>query len=174
MGSWSPSGSTPKTNNGLYRFLDTNGDGSGTKQAIGNYAGGEEFYIQPPAGQVYILARMMVQIRDAGPISADNYGGLAALTNGVSVDVKDASGSLLDLVDGLPVKTNAEWGAHCYDSEPDTYGSGNDYVSVRWTFEKGKHVIILRGDFAERFAVTLNDNLTGLVAHTFKVHGTWS
>ena len=35
----------------VFQFLDTNGNGTGTVDATGDYSAGEEiFYISPPAG----------------------------------------------------------------------------------------------------------------------------
>ena len=156
----------------LFRFLDTNGDGTGTKNANGSYAAGVEFYIQPPSWECYRLERMIVSITDGGPLSADKYGGLgAALTNGVEVYTANASGTLVDMTDAVPITTNAAWARQCYDLDADTFGSGDDYVSVRWTFSKAGYPVVLDGSKSERFVVKLNDDLTGITSQYFQVQG---
>ncbi|MEW8418209.1 MAG: hypothetical protein AB2669_21375 [Candidatus Thiodiazotropha endolucinida] len=103
--------------NRIYQYLDTNGDGTGTTNAIANYTGGTEFLIAPGAAYTYGLYRMLVTIKDASGGSADEYGNLgSALTTGIKLAVIDSSDNeLLDLTAGIPIKTNSEWGSCCYD-----------------------------------------------------------
>ena len=49
----------------LFRYLDTVGDGSGEKNANGDYSIAEEiFFLQPPPGRVYRITRLIVSIMD--------------------------------------------------------------------------------------------------------------
>ena len=157
----------------LFRLLDTNGDGTGTKNANGNYSGAaDDFYIQPPAGETYVLYRMLVFIEDGtSAFSADNYGGTAsALTTGVKVLVTDSSDTtIVDLLDNVPVKSNAQWNALCYDAQFVSYGTGNKYLVVRWTFERSGVPIVLTDQ--QKLKVTVNDDLSGLDTHHFRVQG---
>ena len=157
----------------LSRYLDTNGDGSGTKNANGNYSGGQEiFYIQPPAGSVFRITRMLVAIEDTTGALWQDYGNITSgITNGVAVRVQDDSGTLVDLTDAEPVKSNVDGGSHCYDAELKTAGAGNDFVQARWTFANSGQMIRLVGDDNGRLEVTLDDNLTGLIGHYFKING---
>ena len=158
----------------VYRYLDTVGDGTGTKNANGNYSStAQDFRINAPTQGMYCLERMIVHIRDAANMSADEYGNLnSALTNGVTVAVYNDDTLDCDLVDGLPIKANADWGRVCYDSEPLSYGSGDDFIRVRWTFAKAGQPIYLFDDWNLR--VELNDSFTGLVEHYFMVQGFYS
>lgn len=155
------------------RYLDTTGDGSGTKTAITDYSSGvQEFKLVPAHNETFKIARLMVHIRDAGAFSSDNYGGLgSALTNGIEVKVKDGSGTKLDLTAGIPVQANADWGAHCYDISYTQFGSGSNFVQVRWTFLRAGEHLCVAGGKGEYFSVDVNDNFTGLVAHTFMAQG---
>ena len=160
----------------LFRFLDTDGDGTGTKEATGNYAlAEEEFYIQPPDGESYFISRLIIEIKDAGSIDAGSYGNGITLTNGIQVQKKDGSGVIVDFTDGEPIITNADWAKFCYDVKTSEFGSGNNYVNVRWTFSKAtgglKGGVFLDGSNNERFTVILNDNFSNLTGHTFMVQG---
>lgn len=156
--------------NGLFRFLDTNGNGTGTKNAIGIYGSPvEEFYIQPQGGESLIINRMIVLIGDATAPAAGGYGGMSALTDGISVQVREGANLVLDLTDGLPIKTNLAWGHHCYDVEPSSYGSGINFVRVRWTFGASGKPLCLRG--TQRLCVRLSDDFSGLTEHYFMVQG---
>jgi len=157
----------------LSRFLDTNGDDTGTKNANGDYSGAEEiFYIQPGAAQVFRLARMIVSIEDTSGMAARDYGNITnGLTNGVQVRNQNDSGTLVDLTDGLPVQDNSSWGQFCYDVDLKTWSTGNELLVVRWTFSKFGQFVRLNGANNERLEVVLNDNLSGLVRHYFLVQG---
>ena len=163
----------------IYRYLDTVGDGSGTKNAIGDYSASEEiFFIQPPASQVFRIVRMIVLIGGkASQVKTDHYGSLAALSTGVVVRT-NGDGGVLDLTDGIPVKTNSAWGGLCYDSEIYSSTSNTDtYNRVRWTFERAGYPVRLDGSFNQRLEVVLNDDFTAgasadaLTSHYFMVQG---
>ena len=78
-----------------------------------------------------------------------------------------------DITAGVPVVSNAEWGALCYDAELKSWGAGNELLVVRFTFKKGGAVVRLVADrpTPDRLVVTVNDNLSGLLTHRFMVHG---
>jgi len=158
----------------IYRYLDTVGDGSGTTDAIGNYATATAFKITPPSDRIFVLSRMIVQVVDNGNFDADKYGNNVTLTNGLLMCVRDSNeGILLDLCDNQAIKTNAGWAAVCYDSREDAYGTGNSYLSVRWTFSKSGAGIRIDGTQGQDFAVILEDNFSTLIKHVFMVQG-WS
>lgn len=154
----------------LFRYLDTLGDGTGVKQVIGNYVTEEEFYIQAPIDTTYKLHRLIAYIEDFGTFDSGGYGNGSALTNGITLKVLDSDDSvLLDLTDGIAVKQNGHWAKLCYDADHKSYGTGNEYLAVRWTFDKaGEAIILLAG---QRLVLTVNDDLSGLVEHTFLVQG---
>lgn len=166
----------------ISRHLDTNGDGSGTKNAIGDYSGAQEiFYIQPSSTQIFRITRMIVLIRgDKSTFYTDSYGSRTALSNGIAVRTQDDSGTLIDFTNNVPIKRNGEWGGYCFDSEiyPASTGNTDTYLRVRWTFEKSGYPIRLVGSNNERLEVVLNDDfsLSGgqnnpLDEHYFLVQG---
>ncbi len=158
----------------IRRFLDVDGDGTGVNDAIGDYsrmAEAEAFYIQPPAGTIYIIERMIVFVEDAGTFDSGSYGNGITLATGVVVRIQNDSGTLHDLTAGIAIKTNPQWGQCCYDAVVSKYGSGNESLSVRWTFAKGGYPLRLIGDNNERLEILLHDDFTDLVQHTFKIEG---
>jgi hypothetical protein len=114
---------------------------------------------------------MLVVIRDAGAFSAEKYGVLATLTNGVQVGMLDNStGAMVQTFTPAAIKENASWGQYCYDVELKEWGAGDKFLLARWTFEKaGVAVKLYPGGNA--FGVIVNDDLTGLVSHYFTVQG---
>lgn len=156
----------------INQYLTLNGDGTGTRNANGNYSVTPDiFYIQPPTGHKYEIARMLVFIRDTGNFSADGYGANGVLTNGVSVKLVNDSGVITDYMNGHPLKSNAEWGQVCYDVQYISFGAGDNFVCVRWTFAKSGAPISLDGRNNERLEIELSDDFTGIVEQTFMVQG---
>ena len=156
----------------FYHYADTVGDGTGAKVATGDHSAGQHFKVSNPLASDNVIAinRMIVRIADTGPLSADKYGGLAALSNGVEVLLLDGSGATFkDLTDGLPIKTNGEWARVCHDVTIDRFGAGKHYVSVRWTFARAGQPVLLKPGWA--LAVNLQDDFTGLEDHTFQFQG---
>lgn len=157
------------------RFLDTNGDGTGTKNAIGNYSGAvTKFKLTPAAGEIFRVARLIISIEDTNGMTAAEYGNLgSALTNGVLVRVENGAGTVLDLTDGDPIITNAEFGSYCFDVTVKSWGQtpDDDLLVARWTFAKYEQMIRLVGDRGEFLSVVLNDDFSGLIAHKFMAQG---
>jgi hypothetical protein len=162
----------------LYRYLDSNGDGTGNKNFIANYSSSAEIaFIQPPSSQVYRLTRMIVLI--GGPsqrIKTDTYGSADELLVGINVRTQNDSGTITELVDNITIKNNAQWAGVCYDSEIfTTTANTTGYVKVRWTFERSGYPLRLVGDNNERLEVVLNDDFDGtpdaLTVHRFLVEG---
>ena len=160
----------------LNRYLDTVGNGSGTKNLNGNYGGsGNGIFarIQAPAGQVYAIRRMLVKIRDGtAGLSADNYGAIAAgLSTGIEVQVRESDETTVvqDLTDGVPVQINADWARLCYDARPDDYGNGDNFILIRWSFFRAGSPIFLTP--GRMFGVSLSDDLSGLDAQFFLCQG---
>lgn len=155
----------------LYRYLDTNGDGTGTKNAIGNYATATEFKIVPPSNQIYVLERLIVHVLDGGAFDAEKYGNGVTLTNGIGIWKRNGSGDLTDYCDSVPVVSNADWGRMCYDVTYLDIGTGDKAMNVRWTFSKAGQPVRLDGPNGEYFTAELEDNFSGLTAHYFMIQG---
>ena len=156
----------------VYRVLDTNGDGTGTKNAVGNYLSTPtDFYIAD-SDKTFYINRMLVQVEDSGAFATDGYGAGSGLTNGITVNIYNSSGTVLnDLTDDVPIMSNNDWARVCYDLKLENWASGNGAIHARFTFvNAGQPIVLRQGD---RLGLTLNDNFTGLVSQYFKVQG-WS
>lgn len=115
------------------------------------------------------IHRMIVYIEDNGAVTASSYGSVSTLSNGIDVEHTDGN-TVVDMLDGVPIVSNASWAALCYDAQEVSFsGGGNSAVGVRWTFARsGSPIKMESGD---TLRVRINDNLTGLVAHRFQIQG---
>ena len=96
----------------INRFLDTVGDGTGTKDAVGDYSSAStSFKISPASGEVYRIIGVYIFISDNGEMEKrKGYGSKnKSLTNGIQIKVTNSSTTLLDITNGMPIKNNIDW-----------------------------------------------------------------
>lgn len=159
----------------IYQYLDKTGDGTGDTNAIEDYSGAglgsTDFKIVPAPGEIMRIERMIIAIVAMNATSQDSYGGLGILSNGITTKKKNAGGDIQDLTAGIPITTQAQWAHLCFDSFQPDPGMGNDHVLYRWRFMQAGTPVRLVGDNGEFLAVTINDDMTGLLQHVFNVQG---
>jgi hypothetical protein len=156
----------------ISRHLSNDGTATGTKNANGNYATPTRFYIQPAAGEIFVITRLIVAIYDTGGMQTQEYGNLGGpLANGVTVQLATNGVQTKDLCDGVPVKYNGDWARMCHDADVKSWGAGNDHNTIRWTFARSGTDVVLDGDSLESLDVVLNDDFTGLISHYFLIQG---
>ncbi len=157
----------------IFKNLTLDGDGSTFNANVDGSVTPQLFWYSPPQNTKARIYRMIIFVRDTGVFTADGFGALAALTNGIDIYVarnNAASGAtILNLDADNKVQSNADWGRLCYDARLDAYGSGDNFIVVRWTFANtGAYLTLGENDY---IIAEINDDLTGLVEHTYTVQG---
>jgi len=150
------------------------GDGTNAAANVNGSVTPVPFYAGPATGKVWELERMVVEVRDSLPFNVENYGNVATLSNGITLQVKRGGvggTEVLDLVDGSPIKSGVGWASHCYDYEYKDHGTGDNFFVVRWTFSKAGIPLKLDGFHNDVLVATINDDLTALVDHEFNIQG---
>ncbi len=159
----------------LYRYLSLDGLTTDSCQVRSDYSSSTAFKVTPGPTEVFVLERMIVYIEDGNGMQFEEYGNLnSALTNGITVlhTQDDGASTLLDLTNGITIKSNGQWARLCYDMDlKEEPGAGDDCVVVRWTFGAAGEALYIRGDRDEDFRILVHDDLTGLTEHTFMVQG---
>lgn len=154
----------------ISRYADTVGDGTGIKDAIGDYSGAPvAFKIAPPNDVTYKVQRMIVFIKDQGNFDADKYGNNITLTNGIIIQVVRGETVLWNVTDDITVKTNTGWKKLCHDEIVSSYGVGDQNATYRYTFSKDGAPILLDGSSNEELRIILNDDFQGLTGHSFRI-----
>lgn len=155
--------------NHLYRRLDTVGDGSGDKSgAIDGSVIPVMFKIQPVPNQAIDINRLVVNIKDDGPMDAGRYGNNLVLPNGLTVCAYERGTDriIVDMMDGVPVKTNNDWRLASSDMSISAFGIGTDSLTIQWDLT---NPLTLTND--EYFGIAVRDNLFPLTDQTFFVEG---
>lgn len=134
------------------------------------------FYVEPAAGILYEIQYLTFQIM-ATAIQPRDFGGGNALANGVKLTVQRETSpgvyvDILDILDGFPLKRNADFDANGAILQLNTQGANEDSMtaSVNLVQLIGRHAEI-DGDLNDRLAITIRDNLTGLYAFYAKMSG---
>lgn len=152
---------------------------TGGKDVTGDYsATAKKFFVGPPSGQNYEISGLNLNLVTAGDVTSDGYGDGAELTNGISVTLEDSNGTvLLDLLDGIKIKSNADWGRLIdFDTIIDR-GVGNAHLPGKGYFPLlFLSPLKLFGTNGDRLVLTFNDNFSGtgsnvMLEHDFSVTG---
>lgn len=156
----------------IFKLLSSNGDGTGTTNAIGDYSVTPlSLKYGPSSTEDVEIGRMIVKIEDAGTFDADKYGNNITLTNGIRCYVKDSSDAVIEEITAFPIISSGDWAGHCHDVTLHSFGTGNNVLTVRWTFSRSGHPIELHLTNGQYFEIYLNDDFTGLIEHRFQIQG---
>jgi len=155
----------------LITFQAVSEDDGVTFDAIGDYSDTTIFSVTPPAGKKWSINRLIVGVEDTGTLDAGFYGNGISITNGVQIRIKQRRNGDRYLLNPVPIKTNSEWAMFCHDVTRHSWGSGNEVLSVRYTFGAHGHPIILEGSAGDEIEILLSDDYSGLVHHYFTFEG---
>ena len=130
-------------------------------------------YVSP--GNLEVQA-LIIRIENSAVLGTDDYGSInGGLTNGILVDILNthapgtAGTRTRDLLNGVPVKTNAGWSMYASNMNSTTFGATIKDVTLRWLFlGAGKELLLENGD---TLRVTIQDDCTPLTTHAFMVKG---
>ncbi|MFT5266642.1 MAG: hypothetical protein ACI88C_000063 [Acidimicrobiales bacterium] len=162
----------------LRRYLDTVGNGTGTKNIVTGNTAGDEFFIAPPADTVYVITALDVYIAGSTSVTFDDewlYGDQTALSAGLQLKVEEDSAygtEIVDLFDGLTVKKNRDWlRAGAYQVENNF--ASMTAIQLRLDLAAKYAVVHLRGNDLSRLVLTVQggDLLSGLDEHYVMAHG---
>jgi hypothetical protein len=161
-----PFGASPYT-----KFLTAAGDGSGSNNRNGNYAAAAtDLGFTPAAGFDFDVYSMVVQVSDATTFNQTDYGGISlGLTNGVSFFIQTGA-TFVPIFSGQVTKQNLDWFRITTDVLLTSWSGTPQTLAILIDLPKnyGTPFTIPSGF---KFLVRLNDDLTGLVYHSFCLRG---
>jgi hypothetical protein len=162
-------------NKNITLFLDTNGNGTGTFNAIGNYSGvATSFYFQPASNIQVVVNSLIFSIWDDVTFQFSSYGNGSALTNGIIIRVTQ-NGEVSDFTSQGTIKTNFDLITRFKNYEFPTMGPAlntDSALTAEMNFkEEYDSPLILNGNTSDKIEVVLNDNFSGLNGQRFNIKG---
>ena len=154
------------------RYMDTVGDGTGSRnQAVNGATTPVSFYIKPGAGEIIRIARLITSLRDSGSFDSGGWGnsGGLPLTNGIELFVKQ--GGVENNLTEEPIRSHYDLASTSYDVSYNSWGSGDEFLTNRFTFTKSGQPIRLIGDNGDWLRVQINDDLSYLVDQRVDAQG---
>lgn len=160
----------------FFVFLDTNGDGSGDKSAIGDYSVSPvEFKYTRPEGSEgdLLINSFVVQIQSLSEILATGYGdSVGSLTNGILLFLRDNNQVMVrDFTSGMPIKSNGDWRRYGGKTSVQGYEGGDRFFTASFKAIEPTKPVFMPPNHS--IGLILNDDFSGLVSQTFFIEGTY-
>ena len=130
----------------------------------------KEFYFKPAIGVQLSIYKVILAITDAATTTAHNkFSGLAALSTGIDLKIKDDSATFVDLFDSGNVKDNGDIITN-FDYVAVPVDDATDGTMLHAVIDFGGRPIPMFGTSTnQRFSSTVSDDLTGLVKMLIKI-----
>lgn len=138
-------------------------------------SGGDQYWEFRPSSGLHVVTRLLVTVRDTGTFDAEDYGNRIELTNGITAERVQGAGGGADVLQtftDLAIKNNVAWATYSHDLAHYSFGTGDEFITVRWSFFKsGTDGIKIDSNLNQALRITINDDFTGLEGHFFVVQG---
>ena len=145
-----------------------NSDGA-TNMNVDGSVNPVEFFIQPPDGEIWRIAKWMLYVCDEKGFDVVTWGSGLTLTNGIELKVT-IDGVTKNLLD-FNIKTSGDVESLAFDCNLKTYGNDDDVLVANWNLTDTGQFIRLDGSNNDRLSVIINDDLTDLTAQYIQVQG---
>lgn len=154
------------------RYLDTNGDGTGTKEAIGNYSvTPDTFFIQPATNEIMNIGSLLLHVAGGTAFGISEYGNIGTpLTVGVVINIT-INGSTIAFTNSHPLKSNGDLMHIANSFDIHAFKNLETSIAARITNEAFGTGLILKGYTNDKLEIILNDDFTTLTSHDFIVTG---
>jgi hypothetical protein len=153
----------PRPGTSFVKFLenagsrDLNINGSGTPVT---------FTVSPPSGKIWYIYTVSLLIEDSS-INFSKFGGLAALTNGLDLKVKEG-GEVERLLENF--KRNGDF--YLFANRIELQSASTDMLQMSFTVRESTGTVYqLTNSLSESLKAIVNDNLTGLDRFNILIRG---
>jgi len=153
---------------GKFMTLNT----TGLVDAVGDYSSAAAAlqYRNNNTYNLYVY-RLIITVADTGAFDTDFYGNSGVLTNGYEIIHRNSTNGIVHhLTDpDLNIRTNRDIASYMYDIRIDSFGTGDEILTARWSFDRaGVPIVLEPGSMIE---VVLTDSYTFLTGHLFNLQG---
>lgn len=153
----------------IARHLDTIGDGTGQKNANGNYSvSPQTFKYIIPEGKGAELSTIAIHISASSNFALSSYGNIAGgLNNGMTIQL-GLNGNEYQMLDH-PIKNNDDLFHLSPSMNHINFAGGGDSICIPITADQfGFKLSLSGGDYIQ---FTLNDDFSGLSSHHIQIYG---
>ena len=146
-----------------------------TYNANGAHVAATDYYVTPPTGEKWEVARMIVSIYDTKGLEPETYdagGALAQPLNLVLSRFNDEGVLEETVLTAEGITQLHQWAHYCHDVTLHSWtNTTNEAVTVRWTFSRaGAPIVLKTGEkLIVRFAA--GSDASDLLAHHFVFQG---
>jgi len=134
---------------------------------VGSLAAPVVYEVKPPSDEVWHLTRILMSITDQTAMDDALFGGIGALTNGVTIIESRVSESTFS-----NWRSNSSFKEDMYDVSYSTKApSGYFGLTCRWTFKNAGVAVRLVGSRGDSLKILIQDDLTGLDTFRVKAQG---
>lgn len=163
----------------LFDLLDTNGDGTGDRNAILDYSVTPGiFKIGPPSNEqlIWYIHKIQIFIAGTGAFSGDKYGDLPALTNGIEIRIfnTNAVETVFKFNSAEPdnnIRTNNDLLTISQSGVYNPFSGASKGFCAILDFGDNERALKLDPKLGEELQFVLNDDFSGLQMHTFLIQG---
>lgn len=154
------------------QFFSSDGQGGGTvNMAVDGSGATQTFQVAVPTGfSRFFIARVIWEVVDSGTFDATDFGNGLTLSEGIGLTYESA-GFSIDLLGAQKITSNADFGRVAYDVDVKTWGTGDEVLLSRLSFNKFAGPDGVQLDGADTLDLTVDDDLTGLTSFTALAQG---
>lgn len=153
------------------RYMNQDGSPSVIDASVNGSITPVDFVFEPLVTEAFVIRRILMFGLGTANVTGPAYVDLSALANGTTIKLFNTGGEVFDLTENNPIKSNDLWDSLCFDAGQNTYSANPKSVSARYTLARdtGDDGILLDGSKGEKLVITINDNLSSLLGHFFRV-----
>jgi hypothetical protein len=130
------------------------------------------FFVAVPPGQSWYIKTISVYVAGPGNVTANSYGTIPSLTNGVLVQFEDSVEAPLIPPPPVVIKSNGDYQSIGFSQDTQDTGAGVNHVTFTQRFDAsfGSPVVLTT---SQRVAFRPNDDLQALTQHVVVISGHW-
>jgi len=136
---------------------------------VGTLANPAIYELAPPPGIIWQITRLLITMADNLVMDDGKFGGIPALTNGITGVVNTSAGRIANITNW---KTNSDIMSDAFTVEYNDKAPAGEYgLRGEWSFEDAGIIAELDGDNSEYLRILVQDDITANTSFKIKAQG---